>query len=123
MMEREGENDIRPTSTLGHLMAGGVLLPAQLPSSSAWSAERRLAAAVLASALLEVRGAYADRDRRRMAGEDLEWIFSDDTSWPFSFLPLCQVLSIEPEYLRGAVRKWMGESTAPCPRSGQACAA
>ena len=95
--------------TLDHLLAGGAVLPEQLATNSEWPAEKRLAAAVIGSALLEVRGSLTNRARRRRAGEDLEWIFSDDTTRPFAFVPLCEVLSIEPEYLRDKVRRWIGE--------------
>ncbi len=66
-------------SVIDSLMAGGELLPAQLPVASHWSPEKRLAAAVLASALVEIRdhhgssgapppqrrGVRVDRARRR----------------------------------------------------------
>ena len=30
----------------------------------------------------------------------ISWITSDDTSWPFSFLNVCQLLDLAPETVR-----------------------
>ena len=98
---------------LDHLLAGGAVLPEQLATDPEWPAEKKLAAAVIGSALMEVRGAQINRARSRRANEDLEWIFSDDTRQPFAFVTLCDVLSIDPEYLRGKVRRWIGEPQRP----------
>ena len=50
-----GAADVPGLAVIDHLMAGGEMVPAQLPSATNWSAEKKLAAAVLASALVEVR--------------------------------------------------------------------
>jgi len=89
-----------------HLMAGAELLPSQTPSVSLdWSPEKRLAAAVLASALMEIRDALPKH--RRQVAQTLGWIRSADVDWPFSFLRLCDLFSLDPEWVRGVVRRWL----------------
>ena len=95
-------------AVIDHLMAGGELLPAQLPSATNWSPEKRLAAAVLASALVEVRDHHGNRPHRRRVAEALEWVRSDDTVWPFSFLRLCALFELDSDWVRAAVQRWIG---------------
>jgi hypothetical protein len=90
-----------------HLLASGEMVSAQMPSPSRWSPERKLAGAVLASALIEVRDRHADPKYRRKVAEDLEWIRSDDADWPYAFVPLCHVFGLEPEYVRAVVARWL----------------
>ena len=90
-----------------HSKGGGEMVAAQLPSRSTWSPEKKLAAAVLASTLAHVRDHYGDVTHRRGVQQDLEWILSDDVCWPYSFIPLCHVLDLEPEWVRRMVRRWM----------------
>lgn len=96
-------------SVIVHMLASGEIVPAQWPSASFWSSEKKLAAAVLVSALVEIRDHHADATHRKTVAEDLEWVYSNDTSWPFSFLRLCELFHLEPEYVRGMVRRWMAE--------------
>ena len=101
------ESNGRDIGIIGHLLAGGEMVAAQLPSPSNWSPEKKLAAAVLAGALLEVRDRHADVHYRRRVAEDLTWIASNDTAWPYSFVPLCELFGLEPEYVRDVVKRWM----------------
>jgi hypothetical protein len=110
------ESDGRDIEIIGHLLAGGEMVAAQLPSYSNWSPEKRLAAAVLAGALLEVRGRHADVHYRCRVIEDLTWIASDDTEWPYSFVPLCELFGLEPEYVRDVVKRWMAAPPADARR-------
>ena len=96
-------------TVIEHLMAGGELLPSQAPAPSQWCGERGLMAAVLANALVEVRDHHANPKYKRSIEKDLEWIFSDDGNWPGSFIPLCQLCDLSPEYVRGMVTGWIGE--------------
>jgi hypothetical protein len=93
-------------SVIDGLMAGGELLPAQLPSASHWSPEKRLAAAVLASALVEIRDHHGSPGHRRRITEALEWIALDDGSWPFSFVRLCDLFGLEVDWVRGVIARW-----------------
>jgi hypothetical protein len=90
-----------------HFLASGEMVSAQLPSPSRWSPERKLAGAVLASALIEVRDRHGDPKYRRKVTEDLEWILSDDIDWPYSFVPLCHLFGLEPDYVREVVQGWL----------------
>jgi hypothetical protein len=92
---------------LGHLMAGGQLLAAQQASRSDWSPEKKLAGAVLASALVEIRDHHGSPAYRRRIAEDLEWILSDDDEWPFSFRRLCAVFDLDPVWVREVVQRWI----------------
>jgi hypothetical protein len=94
-------------SVLDDLMAGGEMLPAQLPTASHWSPEKKLAAAVLASALVEVRDHHGSPGHRRRVAEALEWIAVNDGSWPFSFVRLCELFGLEVEWVRGVVAGWV----------------
>ena len=35
-----------------------------------------------------------------------EWFFSDDSHWLFSFVSVCHVLGLEPEYVRKKLKHW-----------------
>lgn len=110
--------DGREGQTVEHLLACGEMVPGQLPSVSTWSPEKKLAAAVLAQALVEVRDRHADTAYKRRVREDLEWIFSDEVEWPYAFVPLCQLFGLEVDYVRGMVRAWMA---APAPTVYRQC--
>ena len=100
---------------LQHMFEGGEILSAQLPQACHWSPEKRLAAAVLTSALATVRDMHRKRSRRsqREAQEDLRWIESNDMAWPMSFGRICQLLHIDPSWVRGQVRRWQrGQDTS-----------
>ncbi len=89
-----------------HLLAGGEMVAAQLPTASMWSPERKLAASVLVGALIDVRDhAPSEQSRQRMA-DALRWIYSDNRTWPFSFLRLCEQFSLNPGWVRRIVRGW-----------------
>lgn len=92
---------------LGHLMAGGQLLAAQQPSASDWSPEKKLAGAVLASALVEIRDHHGNPAYRRRIAEDLEWILSEDEQWPYSFRRLCALFDLDRVWVREIVQQWM----------------
>jgi len=92
-----------------HLLSSGGMLPAQLPSMSNWSPELDLAASVLSAALVEVRDHAGKRRYRRQVAEDLAWIQSNNTTWPFSFVRICYLLDVEPAWVRRMVRRWEDE--------------
>lgn len=94
-------------AVIDELMAGGEMLPAQMPKAGIWSPEKKLAAAVLASALVEIRDHCGTRSHRRSVVEALEWVAADDGDWPFSFVRLCALFDLEPEWVRGEVRAWI----------------
>src|SRR6185369_6772699 len=70
--------------------------------------EAALMHAVLEDAVNCVRYGLRSTDRRkqRLAQEAEEWLFSDEAEWPFSFLNICTVLGLEPQYIRRGVQRW-----------------
>lgn len=94
---------------LEHLMAQGEMVPAQMPAASNWTPEKRLAAAIFASAMVEIRDHAGERKYRRKIAEDLEWIHSEENEWPYSFLRLCDLFGLEPGWVRGIVAAWVNE--------------
>lgn len=93
-------------SVIDDLMAGGEMLPSQLPSATHWTPEKKLAAAVLASALVEIRDHHGSPGHRRRVAEALEWVAVDEAEWPMSFIRLCGLFGLEPEWVRGVVARW-----------------
>lgn len=86
------------------LLTEGLVLPQQFarrPSFVSTSAGR-LMSAVLADAVdcfCQQRGGnFAERSK--LHREAAAWIFSDDSSWPFSFVNLCDALGVDPSRLR-----------------------
>ena len=67
--------------------------------------ERALVMVVLwqaASDLQKFRFAKS-RKQQRLYMEAYKWVASDDRSWPYSFVNLCETLKLSPEYLRGGM--------------------
>lgn len=95
-----------------NLMASGEMLPAQMPLRVEWSPCKKLAAAVLASALVEIRDHAHDPAYRKRIDEDLEWIRSPEVEWPFSFLRICDLLHFEAEWVRANVEHWLATPPA-----------
>lgn len=73
--------------------------------------ERRLVAAILGDALHEILRTpeIASRQDLRKAeqsrGEARAWMESDDRISPFSFLTVCDVLGLDPDYVRSRVAR------------------
>lgn len=99
-------------SVIDDMMAGGELLPAQLPVASNWSAEKKLAAAVLASALVEIRDHAGSPAHRRRVAEAVAWVQADDVDWPYAFVPLCELLALDVAWVRGVVAGWLATPAA-----------
>lgn len=73
--------------------------------SRAVSGERGLALAVVQEALDDLaRYRFARRRRpQRLYAEAYAWVASDDRSWPYSFVNLCEVLGLAVEPIRRRV--------------------
>ncbi len=93
---------------LRELLTGGEILPAQLPSPSHWSPELRLAAAVLAQAMADIRLRRRDGRDHIQVSSALRWVRSNDSAWPLSFLRVCELLQLDPAWVRQTVRRWLG---------------
>lgn len=46
------------------------------------------------------------RRGRRLFHEIEDWIWQDDPTWLCSFVSICHVLGVDPDYLRRGLRKW-----------------
>jgi len=99
-----------------------VLLPNQYFAAfrrgRAVEGERRLMLAVLEDAVDSYRKYALARDPREQACflEAREWFLSDDRSWLFAFENVCDVLEMEPDYLRSGLDKWRRQLTAAAMR-------
>ncbi len=70
--------------------------------------EHRLMLAVLEDAVhthLRTRDARTPRDFR-LFHETADWFASDATDSPFSFVTICQVWSLDPDYIRSGLARW-----------------
>lgn len=97
------------TSHLG-LFGVETILPPQYwstPVSGPGTAERRLMLAVLQDALLTLtRPAGGSSTRaQHLAEEARRWFASDSRAHPFAFAAICDVLGLEVDYVRRAIRR------------------
>ena len=44
--------------------------------------------------------------RRTLFEEAREWLFSDDATWFCSFVSVCTLLNLEPNYIRRGLKEW-----------------
>jgi len=66
------------------------------------TSQRDLAAGVLKQAAQDLRRFHGATSaiERELYLDAYRWVISDDCSWPFSFLNVCQLLDLAPESLR-----------------------
>jgi hypothetical protein len=64
--------------------------------------EKRLMLAVLEDALK----CFQSAKRKRLCEEAEQWILEEGSTWIFSFENICEVLTINPEYLRQGLLRW-----------------
>jgi hypothetical protein len=66
------------------------------------TSQRQLAAGVLKQAAQDLRRFHGATSavERELYRDAYRWVISDDCSWPFSFLNVCQMLKLTPEILR-----------------------
>jgi hypothetical protein len=69
------------------------------------TSRKDLAAGILKQAALDLRRFHGGTSavEREFYLDAHRWVISDDCSWPFSFLNVCQVLNLAPEAVRGDV--------------------
>lgn len=70
--------------------------------------ECRLLWAVMENAIdMYMKNATAiGRRGKRLFRETEEWIMRDDYTWLCSFVNICHVLGLDPDYLRTGLRRW-----------------
>jgi len=88
------------------------------------TSQRELAAAILKQAALDLRRFHGATSavEHELYLDAYSWVKSDDCSWPFSFLNVCQLLNLAPEVLRqdligDASLGWFGYWTRRCERT------
>ena len=66
------------------------------------TSRRDLAAGILEQATLDLRRFHGTTSglEREFYLDAYRWVMSDDCSWPFSFLNVCQALNLAPETVR-----------------------
>src|SRR5438093_10520652 len=69
------------------------------------NSQKELAAGILKQAALDLRrfNGGTSAVEREFYLDAHRWVISDDCSWPFSFLNVCQVLNLVPETVREEV--------------------
>lgn len=96
----------------GRLFEPDVMLPAQyfaiLRKSAPQGPEYLLVLAMLQDAVECVQKYRwaVDPNGRELYQEAYDWIASDDRKWPFSFENVCEILKIDPGYLRTGLYRW-----------------
>jgi len=95
----------------GGLFQPDLLLADQLTAVrgiAAWEGERQLMVAVLEDAAHCFQKYIFSRDKRgRILFEEAEeWIMAEDTGAVVPFPHVCEVLGIDPEYIRKGLRRW-----------------
>ena len=101
-----------PEETVATLFGPEVILPSQFSEQVSLKqtdrGEKRLMLAVLEEAV----GAFQrhvdakSRHGQRVFHEAEEWLWSNDTAWPFAFENICHALEIEPAFLRRGLERW-----------------
>jgi hypothetical protein len=66
------------------------------------TSQKELAAGILKQAGLDLRRFHGATSavEREFYLDAYRWVISDDSSWPFSFLNVCQLLNLAPETVR-----------------------
>lgn len=106
----------------GSLFQPDTLLPSQffaaMRKKVPQEAEYRLILAILQDAVeCFQKHLFSPDHKARQLFEDAEaWIVSDDRDWPFSFVNICEVLNVHPEYLRRGLQAWREREHRARPR-------
>jgi hypothetical protein len=53
-----------------------------------------------------------DGRRRNLFREAKDWIFDEEANWLFSFENICEVLGLDPAYVRGGLLRWSASKLA-----------
>jgi hypothetical protein len=76
--------------------------------------ERRLMVAILEDAVdcFQKHLWATDNRSRHLRAEAEKWFFSDDDSWPFSFVNICHALDLHPGFIRRGLVAWKDRQLA-----------
>jgi hypothetical protein len=106
---------LRPFALLDGASDGledAAMLPAQFfnPPGGAYKVRGEVALlyAVLEDAVMCFQQGATTNERRarRLAREAKEWFLANDYHWPFSFVSICAILGLDPEYIRLGLKRW-----------------
>jgi hypothetical protein len=92
-----------------NLFEPDILIPQQFATRSrshTQMPERRLSAAVLMNAFLDLKGMASAPERADEFARTqlLAWFASRDSTWPFSFESVCEQLDLNPERIRSRLK-------------------
>jgi len=102
------------------------ILPVQfftrLQRNAAWTGEQRLMAAILEDAIAVCCKPEAPKTSkgRTLLREILRWVRSNDRTWTFSFLRICEMLDMDPSAIRRGLRIRRGEEPQVRPETSAA---
>jgi len=88
------------------------ILPEQFYNSAVGVDTARGEIALMRAVLEDAVGCFqkqsvsSGRRVQRLAKEAEEWFFAEDHHWPFSFVNICAVLGLDPEYIRLGLKRW-----------------
>jgi hypothetical protein len=100
------------SQTTKEILLPAAVLPEQFytkPGGKAVSQSiQALMHAILDDALWTWKKQFITKGRRtqRLANEAEAWFFSENDSWPFSFVNICEALGLDPTYIRQGIRQW-----------------
>ncbi|HMF47135.1 MAG TPA: hypothetical protein VK603_00735 [Candidatus Saccharimonadales bacterium] len=82
--------------------------------------EKRLLFAVMKDAIdcYQVHVMAQSGKRQRLFRNAEEWIMERDGDWVFSFVNICDLLQLHPEYLRQGLLRWKDKKLADSPTPG-----
>jgi hypothetical protein len=82
--------------------------------------EKRLMFAVMKDAIdcYQINVMAQSGKRQRLFRNAEEWIMERDGDWVFSFVNICDLLQLHPEYLRQGLLRWKDKKLADSPTPG-----
>jgi hypothetical protein len=98
-----------------------IMLPDQFPLRTIATPEKRLLLAVLEEAVGTFQRHLGTTERHsRATFADVEvWFASEDATWLYSFVGICDALEIDATYVRSGLRRWLGRRQTSSPDKGQ----
>jgi hypothetical protein len=105
------------------LLEPHTILPVQFfthrQGERAWTREQCLMAAILEDAIgIYVKPAPPQTSKgRQVSLETRRWVHSNDRTWIFSFLCICEALNLDPNAIRRGLRICRGEEPPAPPRA------
>lgn len=108
---RPAKRNGRASSGLAAVDRGGLpglRQPLAPVSCDAAKAERRLALAVLSEAVhcFQKHASATDRCSQELFRDAEQWFMGRDQGPEFCFEEICEVLKLDPDYLRSGLRRW-----------------